>query len=108
MEPKGTVEHKLGGARQVQGPGVRHVRLPDGQHVQPARARQARAPGQDAHLLRPVRLPHLPRRGATEAHQTGEGRVMISDILGCGFPVKFEFPPLPSKPSSVCLATEFA
>ena len=29
-------------------------------------------------------------------------------ILGCGFPVSFEFPPLPSKPSSVCLATEFA
>ena len=28
--------------------------------------------------------------------------------LGCGFPVSFEFPPLPGKPSSVCLATEFA
>ena len=28
--------------------------------------------------------------------------------LGCGFPVNFEFPPLPGKPSSVCLATEFA
>ena len=27
--------------------------------------------------------------------------------LGCGFPVKFKFPPLPGKPSSVCLATEF-
>ena len=28
--------------------------------------------------------------------------------LGCGFPVSFEFPTLPGKPSSVCLATEFA
>ena len=28
--------------------------------------------------------------------------------LGCGFPVSFEFPPLPGKPSSVCRATEFA
>ena len=28
--------------------------------------------------------------------------------LGCGFPMRFEFPPLPGKPSSVCLATEFA
>ena len=28
--------------------------------------------------------------------------------LGCGFPVSFEFPPLPSKHSSVCLAKEFA
>ena len=28
--------------------------------------------------------------------------------LGCGFPVSFELPPLPGKPSSVCLATEFA
>ena len=28
--------------------------------------------------------------------------------MGCGFPVKFEFPPLPGKPSSVCLATESA
>ena len=30
------------------------------------------------------------------------------DDLGCGFPVKFEFPQLPGKPSSVCLTTEFA
>ena len=33
---------------------------------------------------------------------------IIGEQLGCGFPVKFEFPPLPGKPSSVCLATEFA
>ena len=30
------------------------------------------------------------------------------DVLGCRFPVSFEFPPLPRKPSSVCLTTEFA
>ena len=33
---------------------------------------------------------------------------LIAHRLGCGFPVSFEFPPMPSKPSSVCLATEFA
>ena len=32
---------------------------------------------------------------------------LMFDVLGCGFPVSFEFPPLPGKPSSVCLATEF-
>jgi len=30
-----------------------------------------------------------------------------SYLLGCGFPVSFEVPPLAGKPSSVCLATEF-
>ena len=33
---------------------------------------------------------------------------ILTGHLGCGFPVNFEFPPLPGKPSSVCLATEFA
>ena len=28
-------------------------------------------------------------------------------VLGCRFPVNFEFPPLPRKPSSVCLARDF-
>ena len=32
----------------------------------------------------------------------------IRSFLGCGFPLSFEFPLLPGKPSSVCLATEFA
>ena len=32
----------------------------------------------------------------------------LCNYLGCGFSVSFEFPPLPGKPSSVCLTTEFA
>ena len=34
--------------------------------------------------------------------------VSVCSLLGCRFPVKFEFPALPGKPSPVCLATEFA
>ena len=43
--------------------------------------------------------------------ETGWGRGTRSnkvyDRLGCGFPVSLEFPPLPGKPSSVFLVTEF-
>ena len=43
-------------------------------------------------------------------HLIGSGVVgglnFMRHVLGCGFPVSFEFPPLPGKPSSVCLATE--
>ena len=37
-----------------------------------------------------------------------EGIFLIHHCLGYGFPVNFEFPPLPGKPPSVCLATKFA
>ena len=36
------------------------------------------------------------------------GLCLMPYLLGCGFPVSFEFPLSPSRPSSVCLTTEIA
>ena len=47
------------------------------------------------------------RRELTKHRKQVSNSIDLYD-LGCGFPVSFEFPPLPRKPSSVCLATEFA
>ena len=54
--------------------------------------------------------------GALQLRDAAEGDVQAAlerahlrmDELGCRYPVNFEFPPLPGKPSSVCLATKFA
>ena len=49
----------------------------------------------------------FPLRSACEDLTVRRQRLDLR-VLGCGFPVNFEFPPLPGKPYSVCLATEFA
>ena len=46
---------------------------------------------------------HLIALVATQCWRDG-----LTYVLGCGFLVSFEFLPLPGKPSSVCLVTEFA
>ena len=64
--------------------------------------------GWNEHFLRQIGLEDLASELSSASRLGKVAKRYINENLGCGFPVSFEFPPLPGKPSSVCLATEFA